>query len=94
MPSFTALCRIELFQRLRMRHTCCKYVCRDTHDFSERWSMLFHVGHNFYLPEPSQAAEFRAEDAFSNLKLEGPMSLYDELATEYSGNFKEFWKFW
>ena len=57
-------------------------------------TVLHYVGHNFHLPEPSEAAEFRAEDAVSNLKLEGLMSLYDELATEYSDDFEEFWKTW
>jgi hypothetical protein len=76
-PSFTALCRIELFERLGMHHTCCKFVCGGTYDLSEDRTVLHYVGHNFQLPEPSEAAEFRAEDAVSNLKLEGLMSLYD-----------------
>ena len=41
--SFTALCRIELFERLGMHHTCCKFMCGGTYDLSEdrtalRWS--------------------------------------------------------
>jgi hypothetical protein len=53
-----------------------------------------YIGDDVCLPDSSEVAEFRDEDAFSKLKLDRLMLLYEELATPYSGEFKQFWNTW
>lgn len=83
--AFSDLCRIELFDRLGMRHTCCKFeyepysTCR---------------GSKLHVLEYTEAVELREEDTYSEVKLRSLMRLYEKLCLHYENDFETFWKTW
>lgn len=102
---FSDLCRVELFERLGMRHTCCYFG--GCYEDSRGYEYSFYLGpHGYYCFEPFEAAEFREEDRFFRHKLEALMALYEELSAQYDDGgrvydedwekvpFKAFWDTW
>lgn len=75
---FADICRLEIFERLGMRHTCC----------------TFSGGSEFEPMDASEASEFEEEDHYLNDHLEALTHLYSQLSTEYVARFEQFWENW
>lgn len=78
------LCRIELFDRLGMRHTCCKFG----------WYYSTRSSYSMSLITQAEVDEFREEDRFSNMRLSRLMSIYTNPSENFSDRFEEFWETW
>ncbi|KAH7126602.1 hypothetical protein B0J11DRAFT_613989 [Dendryphion nanum] len=83
--AFYDLCRIELFDRLGMRHTCCEF---EYEPYSPR------LGSKLHVLEYPEAMELREEDTYSEVKLRSLMRLYDKFCLDYKNDFETFWKTW
>lgn len=83
--NFTDFCKAEIFGRLGIQHTCCTHRPK-----------LNHKGEPFQDPKGSsfEKTSARPEDRVLATKLEGIMSLYQDLATNYINNHEEFWEVW
>ncbi|KAK7968830.1 hypothetical protein PG988_007903 [Apiospora saccharicola] len=76
--NYSDFCRVELFDRLGLRHTCCKI------DGSLE----------FLHPDRDLGKSKRTEDEFLAAKLDSMMSLYEDLASGYAEHFDTFWDTW
>jgi hypothetical protein len=92
--AFADLCRIELFERLGMRHTCCRFVWGIGFAYTKGSVLLSDHGHWFETLDSSEVKEFRDEDALSRVKLDRLMELYEGLELKYQGEFERFWGLW
>ena len=74
------LCRLEIFERLGMGHTCCK-----PHDqFLRRY---------IFMPD-DERAEIRHEDSELKGQLETILQAYKRARINFSGSFFDFWSDW
>ena len=73
------LCRLEIFERLGMAHTCCNVKAYSDECF---------------VPSDEECHELREEDNHSNQALELYMSIYARLQREHFGTFSDFWCNW
>lgn len=78
-------CRLIIFERLGMAHTCCKYEVRrrSDYDIMEKCEMAL-----------EEQQELREEDASLVVVLDAYMRLYHELRMAHSGPVSLFWDAW
>lgn len=76
------ICRLEIFDRLGMAHTCGRYE----YDFD--------IEVQYYLPDSEERQEFRDEDSELKTILDAYLELYLEVLGTYSGDFEIFWIAW
>ncbi len=76
---YAGTCRVEVFHRLGMVHTCCKYL---------------HPERDFCLNEPEERSELQQEDFEFKLILDAYLQLYKDLRKEHSGSLSSFWDAW
>ncbi|KAK8083956.1 hypothetical protein PG996_002737 [Apiospora saccharicola] len=76
--NYSDFCRVELFDRLGLRHTCCK----------------IDESLEFLRPDRDLGKSKRTEDEFLAAKLDIMMSLYEQLASGYAEHFDTFWDTW
>ena len=86
------ICRLQLFNRLGMRHTCCML-----RDGKEQYSQ--NHNHSHLSPELDEMnsleqAQFREEDTYAKSQLDSFMTLYHELKAEYRDHSDMFWNSW
>lgn len=78
---YADICRFEFFERLEMKHTCCRF------DFTF-WRAHIRV------PEPSEITEFQEEDEFARQQLDALMELFGTLQERFHESFDQFWQVW
>ena len=84
------ICRLQIFNRLSMRHTCCTFVIGGLlNSWNNRYSSP-----TIQTVDDSERAQFQEEDAYSNEQLEKFMKLYYELNTKYQHQPEVFWETW
>lgn len=76
------LCRLEIFERLGMAHTCCDVKLK---------SLAYGECH---VPSDEECHELREEDSNFSYTLELYMSIYRRLRKEHVGPFSNFWCDW
>ena len=76
------LCRLEIFERLGMAHTCCEFKHK-TCAYGER-----------FVPSDEDCHELHEEDKYFSQALELYMCIYRYLRREHSGPFSNFWCSW
>lgn len=77
---YKSTCRVEIFHRLGMAHTCCTYL--DTHKVLKNTM------------EKDQQRQLQDEDSELLEQLELLMEAYEKLQREYDGPFLSFWAQW
>lgn len=80
-------CRVEVFERLGMVHTCCKS------ETAYPVEVTYGVPRRYQMPE-EERLELQDEYAELNDILETYMRLYKDLRSECSGRFSLFWQAW
>ncbi|KAJ3535244.1 hypothetical protein NM208_g7216 [Fusarium decemcellulare] len=101
--SFTDICRLEIFDRLGMAHTCCdrlgrKHDCRDLTD----QDVIDHgneagadeTGCNCLSLSSEELLELQEEDKDLNSVLESYVQLYLDLLQTHYADFEVFWLSW
>lgn len=88
--NYTDLCRVEIFERLAMRHTCCDLLEYNSLGDMESVEMGMKLASGL-VPEDQRA---HAENELLRTKLEGVMSIYEELTATYYNDFDELWETW
>ncbi len=83
-------CRVEVFERLGMAHTCCKLV---TVNPGEDSTVPYAVPRLYRVSEEEQL-QLREEDVELKDALEAYMHLNQSLRSEFSGRFALFWDAW
>ncbi|KAK8168818.1 hypothetical protein BKA80DRAFT_65629 [Phyllosticta citrichinensis] len=79
--SMREICRLEVFERFRMTHTCCRQTMIDN---DHLWSPLDH----------DNAAAIHGEEMELKVALEAYMERFDDLLTHFSGRFTAFTPAW
>ena len=88
-------CRLEVFERLGMRHTCCKYTnCNTDNIASESSTMKYYLFPSIRTIDPSEIKEFHEEDDFLRQQLDVFMELYDDLYQRFHKNPDRLWEVW
>lgn len=77
---YAEICRLEIFDRLGMAHTCCGYVD------SEAIRLVTMKTEN--------QSQLREEDVHLVEQLNLLMKNYNRLEIAHKGNFREFWRLW
>jgi hypothetical protein len=80
MLYYQEMCRLEIFDRLGMAHTCCTYTA--TYSI-ERKSM-----------EDEEQRRLQDEDSILKCQLTAIMKAFGNLRNEYPGDVKDFWMHW
>jgi len=91
------ICRLQIFHRLGMRHTCCMFESgRDLGEMSSQGSYWLHDKLKPILRtiDDSERTQFQEEDTYSSFQLDAFMELYNELDTKYEDEFTVFWNTW
>jgi hypothetical protein len=86
---FSELCRLEIFERLGMAHTCCDYEKNHPGDDP--------VNYGYRMKErisDEDREELYAEDAELYTQLSALMGVYRTLRIQHSGPFLDFWQAW
>ena len=81
--SYADACRFEIFERLGMRHTCCKFVDRNFGDLPMIETLPL-----------SEVNEFHEEDKFLQWQLDALTDLYDNLYRQFREHRAMFWNTW
>jgi hypothetical protein len=76
------LCRLEIFERIGMAHTCCEFK-HNPCAYGER-----------LMPSDEDCHELREEDKYFSQALELYMCIYRYLRREHFGPFSNFWCSW
>lgn len=79
-------CRLEIFERLKMAHTCCRFRSHYERDFYKIPGIVF-------LSQEEQL-NLQAEDEELKMCLEAYLELYDSLLGDFTGHFNQFWESW
>jgi hypothetical protein len=77
---YQEMCRLEIFDRLGMAHTCCTYT---NTRFIKREIM-----------EDEEQRRLQDEDAILKGQLTAIMKAFEQLRSEYPGNLTDFWAHW
>ena len=86
------ICRLQLFNRLSMKHTCCRFsVDCDLYDDE---TLITYLSPELHEMNDSEQAQFREEDAYAKSQLDAIMTLYHELNAEYRDQLDVFWDNW
>ena len=85
----TEICRLQIFNRLSMRHTCCTYIVGFGSTPDNRY-----VSPTIRTMDDSERAQFQQEDAYSKSQLDVFMDLYYELDTKYQHQPEVVWETW
>lgn len=83
-------CRLQIFNRLSMRHTCCTFIIGGP---VNTWDNRY-FSPTIQTMDDSEMAQFQQEDAYSNKQLNKFMNLYYELNTKYQHQPEIFWETW
>ena len=84
---FAEICRLEIFDRLGMAHTCCSMaVCREGHGRGIKLR---------YTPTPADLrSELQDEDSEFKAILDAYVELHQQLLEEHGSRFERFWIAW
>jgi len=91
------ICRLQIFNRLGMRHTCCMFESGfDIHEntLENRISCYEKLRPEIRIIDDSERTQFQEEDTHPSFQLDAFMDLYYELDTEYQNEFSVFWNTW
>jgi hypothetical protein len=80
---YQEMCRLEIFERLGMAHTCCTYTASWESVRSERESM-----------ENEEQRRLQDEDSSLEHHLTKIMEAFKQLRSEYLGDMGDFWVHW
>jgi hypothetical protein len=80
MLYYQEMCRLEIFNRLGMAHTCCTYTATKS---IERETM-----------ENEEQRRLQDEDSILKRQLAAIMKAFENLRNEYPGDMKDFWMHW
>ena len=86
------ICRLQLFNRLGMRHTCC--MLRDSYEHYSQNNYHSYLSPALDEMNGLEQAQFREEDAYAKSQLDRFMTLYHELNAEYRDHSDLFWNSW
>ena len=86
------ICRLQVFNRLSMKHTCCVYKFEFDFDFSDCVSK--YSGLELLEMNDSEQEQLREEDVYAKSQLDAIMTLYHELKAEYWNQSDAFWEIW
>ena len=86
------ICRLQLFNRLSMKHTCCRLSFE--YDLDDDNIVSTHLDPELLEMNDSEQAQFREEDAYAKSQLDAIMTLYHELNAEYRDQLDVFWDNW
>ena len=84
------ICRLQIFNRLSMRHTCCTIIVGG---LLNSWNNRY-FSPTIQIVDDSERAQFQEEDAYSEEQLHNFMELYCELNTKYQHQPEAFWETW
>ena len=84
------ICRLQIFDRLSMRHTCCTFIIGG---LLNSWNNCY-FSPTIETIDDSERAQFQQEDAYSKKQLDEFMKLYYELNTKYQHQPEVFWETW
>ena len=90
--NYREACHFEIFSRLGMRHTCCKFThSHDCHDDNE-----IALGHGYALALQNfdDKADLLDEDRQSKAQLDCIMQTYRDLEIQFGARFEVFWSSW
>lgn len=84
--TFTEICRLELFDRLGMAHTCCKMAVVTSGDRSKKI--------HYASAPPQLRNELQEEDSELKIILDAYVNLYRQLLRVHLEQFELFWLAW
>jgi hypothetical protein len=88
---FAELCRLELFERLGMAHTCCNF--EDNGPYNDPSWEYYGLRMKGRISDEDRD-ELQAEDAELHKQLASLMEAYRTLRIQHSGPFLDFWQAW
>lgn len=80
---YQEMCRLEIFERLGMAHTCCTFTTSWRSKEIERESM-----------EDEEQRRLQDEDSILKRQLKAIMKAFEQLRNEYPGDMRDFWVHW
>ena len=84
------ICRLQIFNRLSMRHTCCKFIIGGSLSSKRnRYSSP-----TIQTMDDPERVHFQQEDAYSKCHLDAFVELYNELNLKYLHQSEVFWEVW
>ncbi|KAM5373316.1 hypothetical protein ACJZ2D_007145 [Fusarium nematophilum] len=89
---FADICRLELFDRLGMAHTCCHFLDQGRVSPKYRFRGMIRAG----IPSMplEERRELQEEDRYLKLALDSYVDLYLDLLQKHRGGFESFWIAW